>query len=117
MVTNYWSFKIMVGYTYGMQRGTKYKDNEYIRCIHNTGYRRFVVLQDNTAVGIPIEFDEIFPLTIGHKYKVIHHALSLEDDKVFIENDLGIKENYDPNFFIKLSTEEWRDFQLERLLK
>jgi len=100
--------------TYNRHRSNKlnYKKDEYIRCINNTGYRRFVVLQDNTAIGIPIAYDEVLPLTIGKRYKVIYQAY-----KVLIENDLGIKCSYEPHIFTKMSVEEWRDFQLERLLK
>lgn len=104
----------MVASTYNRptSNNLNYKRDEYIRCTNNTGDKRFVVLQNNTAIGIPIEYNEVLPLTIGKRYKVIYQAY-----KVLIENDLGIKCSYEPGIFTKMSVEEWRDFQLERLLK
>ncbi len=88
-----------------------YEVNEYIRCINNADEKRFLVLQNNTAIGIPIEYNKVLPLTIGKIYKVIHQAY-----KVLIENDLGIKCSYEPDIFTKISVEERRDFQLKKIL-
>ena len=53
----------MVGVTYN-RHNLYYKSGEYITCISNTGGIKFVVLQDNTPIGIPIEYNEVLPLTI-----------------------------------------------------
>lgn len=62
MVANDWSIKIMVASTYNKptSNNLNYKKDEYIRCTNNTGDRRFVVLQNNTAIGIPIEYNEVY---------------------------------------------------------
>ena len=88
-----------------------FKEEEYIRCIDNTGKERLVVLQNFTPIGIPIEYNEVLPLTIGKLYKVLFQSYYIT-----IINDLGIKESYNPHIFKKISVEEWRNLQLEKIL-
>lgn len=92
-------------------KSKNFTSDEYIRCIDNTGNKRYVVLQNFTAVGIPIEYYETLPLTIGKSYKVLYQSY-----EVSIINDLGVKESYSPHLFSKISVEDWRNLQLEKIL-
>lgn len=93
-------------------KSKNFSTDEYIRCIDNTGSKRYVVLQNFTAVGIPIEYYEMLPLTIGKSYKVLYQ----DGYEVSIINDLEVKESYSPHLFSKMSVEDWRNTQLEKIL-
>lgn len=108
-----WAGKMPRDYSGSMGKKAKepYVPEDYI-CVDNSGGRRFVVLQNFTAEGIPMWIHSELPLTIGKKYKKLYDTYDIT-----VINDFGEQVEYSRDKFEKITVQNWRDAQLDKLLK
>lgn len=86
-------------------------EERYLICINNIARERFYVLQDYSAVGIPVIINELYALTIGHRYEGIGLINSIE-----VINDLGKKQRYPSELFKIVTKSEIRDDKINKIL-
>lgn len=104
---------IFMSDTSGSMRGNGTSYNKFydVVCIDNIGPRKFKVLQNGTAEGIPMYTNEILPLTIGKKYKA-----GKVGSYYLVKNDNGDTLNYDIDKFKIFTVKDWRNDQLDKIL-